>query len=134
MAWLSRPLTLVGLVILAHGCYSAYEHTLLASTSVQHPASPSAAALPLDIYIETIVATFMILLGLVLGTGAPEPIQWHTWAGKIEREANGKSSLTGHADKEALGNPYNALEARSGFINIHKLHGDFVKYTQQLGK
>ena len=115
-------------------CYSAYEHTLLASTSVQHSASASAAALPLDIYIETIAATFMICLGLVLGSGAPEPIQWHTWAGKIEREADSKSSQTGDADKEALGNPFNALEARSGFINIHQLRSDFVKYTQQLNK
>ncbi|RFU75616.1 msh5 [Trichoderma arundinaceum] len=128
MAWLSRY----------HDdarCYSAHEHTVLSSTSVQHPTSPSAAALPLDIYIETIVATFLICLGLVLGSGSPKPIQWHTWAGKIEREAD-RGSLSGSsdADKDAIGNPFNALEARSGFINIHKLHGDFVKYTQQLGK
>ncbi|KAL7789814.1 magnesium transporter [Trichoderma ceciliae] len=135
MAWLSRPLTLVGLVILAHGCYSALEHTVLSSTSVQHPTSPSTASLPLDIYIETITATFLICLGLVLGSGAPEPIQWHTWAGKIEREADrGVLSGSSDADKEAPGNPFITLEARSGFINIHKLHGDFVKYTQQLGK
>lgn len=112
-------------------CYSAHEHTVLSSTSIQHPTSPS-AALPLDIYIETIAAIILICLGLVLGSGAPEPIQWHTWAGKIEREVDAGSS--GDADKEARGNPFNALEARSGFINIHKLHGDFVKYTQQLGK
>ncbi|KAL7945755.1 magnesium transporter [Trichoderma barbatum] len=130
MAFLSRPLTLVGLVILAHGCYSAHEHTVLSSTSVQHPTS-SAASLPLDIYIETIAATFLICLGLVLGSGAPEPIQWRTWAGKIERESDGGS--LGDADKETRGNPFNTLEARSGFINIHKLHSDFVKY-QQLGK
>ncbi|KAM0256180.1 hypothetical protein ACHAQJ_005159 [Trichoderma viride] len=133
MAWLSRPLTLVGLVILAHGCYSAHEHTVLSSASVQHATSPSAAALPLDIYIETIAATFLICLGLVLGSETPKPIQWHTWAGKIERETDrGSVSGIGNTD-EALGNPFNALEARSGFINIHKLHGDFVKYAEQLG-
>ncbi|KAL6800483.1 magnesium transporter [Trichoderma sp. SZMC 28012] len=130
MAWLSRPLTVIGLVILAHGCYSAHEHTVLSSTSVQHPTSPSATSLPLDIYIETIAATLLICLGLVLGSGTPEPIQWHTWAGKIEREGD---STSGDADKELRSNPFNALEARSGFINISKLRNDFVKY-QQLGK
>ncbi|KAL7932046.1 magnesium transporter [Trichoderma chlorosporum] len=130
MALLSRPLTVVGLVLLAHGCYSAHEHTVLSATSVQHPSSPSAASLPLDIYIETIAATFLICLGLVLGSGSPEPIEWHTWAGKIEREGD---AAAGDADKDARGNPFNALEARSGFINISKLRDDFVKY-QQLGK
>jgi hypothetical protein len=73
-------------------------------------------------------------LGLVLGSGTPKPIEWHTWAGKIEREAD-RVSVSGNGDAdEALGNPFSALEARGGFINIHKLHGDFVKYTQQLGK
>lgn len=115
-------------------CYSAHEHTVLSSTSVQHATSPSAAALPLDIYIETIAATLLICLGLVLGSGTPEPIQWHTWAGKIEREADRAALGGGDADQESLGNPFNALEARSGFINIYGLHNDFVKYMEQPGK
>ncbi|GFP58956.1 FACT complex subunit POB3 [Trichoderma asperellum] len=128
MAWLSRPLTLVGLVLLAHGCYSAHEHTVLSSTSAQHSTSPSTTALPLDIYIETAVATFLLCVGLVLGSGTLKPIEWHTWAGKIEREADRSLSGSGDAD-DATGNPFSALEARSGFINIHKLHGDFVNFV-----
>ncbi|KAL7894200.1 magnesium transporter [Trichoderma sp. SZMC 28014] len=133
MAWLSRPLTLVGLVLLAHGCYSAHEHTVLSSTSAQHSTSPSAAALPLDIYIETAVATFLLCVGLVLGSGTLKPIEWHTWAGKLEREADRSLSGSGDADQDTA-NPFGALEARSGFINIRNLRDDFVKYSQQIGK
>ncbi|KAM0513542.1 hypothetical protein ACHAPE_007806 [Trichoderma viride] len=133
MAWLSRPLTLVGLVLLAHGCYSAHEHTVLSSTSAQHSTSPSTAALPLDIYIETAVATLLLCVGLVLGSGTLKPIEWHTWAGQIEREADRSLSGSGDAD-ETTGNPFGTLEARSGFINIRNLHEDFVKYSQQIGK
>lgn len=72
-------------------------------------------------------------MGLVLGSGTLKPIEWHTWAGQIEREADRSLNGSGDAD-ETSGNPFGALEARSGFINIHKLHEDFVKYSQQIGK
>lgn len=122
--------------------YSAHEHTALQSI---HAASLSSipshttaqstvASLPIDISIETIVAVFMICLGLVLGTPELRPIQWRVWAGKIEREGEkGFTNSSGQVDKDYVGNPFRLLESRPGFIDIRKQRKEFAEWVREGG-
>ncbi|KAF2963891.1 hypothetical protein GQX73_g9690 [Xylaria multiplex] len=121
MTWISKSTTAFGLILLTHACYSAHEHSALQShraaslsslTSIQ---SSAASSLPVDITIETIVATFIICLGLVSGTSQLRPIQWRVWAGKIEQEGEaGFKNSSGEVDKDYVGNPFRLLESRPG--------------------
>ncbi len=108
----------------------------IGSASSSIIASPGAtastfASLPIDISIETIVAVFLVCLGLVLGTPELRPIQWRVWAGKIEREGEkGFMSGSGQVDKDYVGNPFKFLESRPGFINIRKQRKDFAAWAE----
>lgn len=88
-------------------------------------------SLPIDISIETIVATVIICLGLVLGSPTLRPIRWHEWAGKIEREGEaGFLDGSGEVDKDYRGSPFHVLEARPGFVDIRKQRREFAEWVK----
>ncbi|KAM3071188.1 hypothetical protein ACMFMG_008783 [Clarireedia jacksonii] len=142
MTWLSKSITGLGLMFLAHACYSAHEHSILQSTSTSHlssitshnPTPSPVASLPIDISIETIVALFTVCLGLVLGTPELRPIQWRVWAGQIEREGEkGFTNADGEVDKDYMGNPFRVLESRPGFVDIRKQRSEFAAWVREGG-
>ncbi|KAL3420741.1 transmembrane protein 32 [Phlyctema vagabunda] len=142
MTWISKSMTGIGLLFLAHACYSAHEHSALHSISAADLSStnahgvPTAAvtSLPLDISIETLVAIFTICLGLVLGTSELRPIQWRVWAGQIEREGEaGFRSGDGEVEKDYVGNPFRLLESRPGFVDIRKQRKEFAEWIREGG-
>ncbi|KAI2607649.1 magnesium transporter [Hypoxylon fragiforme] len=137
MTWFSKLTTAFGLLLLADACYSAYEHSVLqthrAASLVSLTASHSGPAntLPIDITIETVVATFIICLGIVLGTSKLRPIQWRVWAGKIEREGEaGFLDSSGEVEKDYVGNPFQLLESRPGFIDIRKQRREIDEWVK----
>ncbi|OTB01521.1 hypothetical protein M426DRAFT_323407 [Hypoxylon sp. CI-4A] len=137
MTWISKLTTAFGLLLLADACYSAYEHSVLqthraASLSSLASHSGTASALPIDITIETIVATFTVCLGMVLGTSNLRPIQWRVWAGKIEREGEaGFLNNSGEVEKDYVGNPFRLLESRPGFVDIRKQRKEFAEWVKK---
>ncbi|KAI5920831.1 transmembrane protein 32 [Camillea tinctor] len=137
MTWLSKSTTAFGLILLAHACYSAHEHSALQShrvaslTSLGTSQSGTATSLPIDITIETIIATFIICLGLVSGTSRLRPIQWRVWAGQIEREGEaGFLNSSGEVEKDYVGNPFRLLESRPGFVDIRKQRKEFAEWVK----
>jgi hypothetical protein len=87
-----------------------------------------------DIVIETIFSTFILLVGLVLGTRPLRPLEWRVWAGKIEREgAEGFMDNSGAVDKDYMGNPFSMLESRPNFVDIRKQRKEFSAWVQQKG-
>ncbi|KAG9253533.1 magnesium transporter [Emericellopsis atlantica] len=132
MAWIPRFITFTGLVLLAHAGYSAQEHAALASTTAQHSnQAGTSTSLPIDISIETIVATMAVCIGLVLNTPNLRPIQWNVWAGKIEREgAEGFRDSSGAVEKDYRGNPFSTLESRPGFVDIRKQRREFAEWAK----
>ncbi|KUJ20541.1 uncharacterized protein LY89DRAFT_682265 [Mollisia scopiformis] len=142
MTWISKSVTGLGLLFLAHACYSAYEHSALHSTSTASLSSTAAhtaitstsSSLPIDISIETLVAVFTVCLGLVLGTPELRPIQWRVWAGQIEREGEaGFTNIDGQVDKDYVGNPFRVLESRPGFVDIRKQRKEFAEWVREGG-
>ncbi|GAP90472.1 putative transmembrane protein 32 [Rosellinia necatrix] len=138
MAWASKSATAFGLVLLTHACYSAHEHSALQShraaslSSLASTQSGGTPSLPIDITIETIVATFIICLGLVSGTSQLRPIQWRVWAGKIEREGEaGFKNSSGEVEKDYVGNPFRLLESRPGFVDIRKQRREFDTWKKE---
>jgi hypothetical protein len=156
MTLISKTITAFGGLLLAHAwvfpspplkqtyssnqflsCYSAREHTTLqslrAATAATLTSSPTATgSLPLDIIIETIVSTFIILVGLVLGSRPLRPIEWRVWAGKIEREGEeGFTDNSGAVDKDFTGNPFSVLESRPNFVDIRKQRREFAEWVQK---
>ncbi|KAI1214054.1 magnesium transporter [Annulohypoxylon truncatum] len=137
MTMISKLTTAFGLVLLADACYSAYEHSVLqahraaslSSLTTSHNAPSS--TLPIDITIETIVATLVVCLGMVLGTSNLRPIQWRVWAGKIEREGEaGFLDGNGELEKDYVGNPFRLLESRPGFVDIRKQRREFAEWVK----
>ncbi|KAJ2987791.1 hypothetical protein NUW58_g4314 [Xylaria curta] len=125
------------LISVAFSCYSAYEHSALQShraaslSSLISTQSTVASSLPIDIAIETIVATFIICLGLVSGASQLRPIQWRVWAGKIEQEGEaGFMNNSGEVEKDFMGNPFRLLESRPGFIDIRKQRREFDAWAK----
>ncbi|KAI0140146.1 magnesium transporter [Hypoxylon sp. NC0597] len=111
MTWISKLTTAFGLLLLAD--------------------AGTANTLPVDITIETIVATFIVCLGMVLGTSKLRPIQWRVWAGKIEREGEaGFLNSSGEVEKDYVGNPFQLLESRPGFIDIRKQRKEFADWVK----
>lgn len=109
---------------------------MLSAAASQHHAPGVATAgssLPLDITIETIVATLVTVLGLVLGTAKLRPIQWHVWAGKVEREGGEGfgGAGGGEVDRDFRGNPFGQLESRPGFVDIRKQRREFAKWARE---
>ncbi|KAF8867219.1 hypothetical protein BDZ45DRAFT_667191 [Acephala macrosclerotiorum] len=139
MTWISKSVTGLGLLFLAHACYSAYEHsalhsTITASLSTTSHGATTGSSLPIDISIETLVAVFTVCLGLVLGTPELRPIQWRVWAGKIEREGEaGYTNIDGQVDKDYMGNPFKVLESRPGFVDIRKQRKEFAAWVREGG-
>lgn len=89
--------------------YSAYEHSLLSATS----------ALPLDIKLETLIATAMVIVSVVYSAQELRPIRWNEWAGKIEREGwDPNATIDAGKVRGGGGNPYRALEERKGFWDV----------------
>ncbi|KAH8675856.1 magnesium transporter [Xylariales sp. PMI_506] len=137
MTWISKTTTAFGLLLLAHACYSAHEHSALqahrASSLASLTTSQAAVAtsLPTDITIETIVATFIIVLGLVSGTPRLRPIRWRVWAGQIERAGEEAFRTNGgEAAKDYVGNPFSLLETRPGFVDIRKQRKEFAEWVK----
>ncbi|KAF7168439.1 hypothetical protein CNMCM5623_001492 [Aspergillus felis] len=114
MGFISRIITLFGLVLLAHAGYSAHEHTVLYSNVRLSSAS---TALPHDIVIEALVSLVIVSAGLVLGTEKLKPISWSEWAGEIEREGGAK-------------NPYLRLEERYSFWDIRAKRKEFAEWVR----
>lgn len=120
----SRAVTVIGIVLLAHACYSAYEHSTLTSqikasspaSSSPTPSSPPTTSLPLDISLETIISVMLICIGLVSGVEELQPIEWRVWAGKVERDRKG--------------GPYTGLEERMGFVNIRAKRKEFADWVR----
>lgn len=89
------------------------------------------STLPVDICIETIVATLVICFGIVIGSEKLHPIRWQVWAGKIERE--GKAGFldgSGQVDKDFRGSPFGMLDSRPGFLDIRKQRLAFAKWAK----
>ncbi|KAL2043285.1 hypothetical protein N7G274_003591 [Stereocaulon virgatum] len=124
-SYLSRPLTFLGLLLLSHACYSAYEHSTLLTISPQSSSLkptatfslPPSASLPLDISLETILSVIMICAGLVVGAEELKPITWRAWAGKVERENGGVG-------------PFQGLEDRLGFVDIRAKRKEFADWVR----
>ncbi|KAL2263347.1 hypothetical protein VTK26DRAFT_7143 [Humicola hyalothermophila] len=139
MTFLSRAITAFGGLLLAHACYSAREHTALQSLRATTAAtlttsSTVTSSLPLDIVLETLLSTFIILVGLVLGTRPLRPIEWRVWAGKIEREGEeGFTNSSGAVDRDFMGNPFSTLESRPNFVDIRKQRREFTEWVQKGG-
>ncbi|KAK4224620.1 magnesium transporter [Podospora fimiseda] len=139
MTFISKAITAVGGILLAHACYSAQEHSALQSFRATSGAAltsapTTAVSLPLDIVLETIVSTFIILLGLVLVTRPLRPIQWREWAGKIEREGEeGFKDSNGEVNKDYIGNPFAIFESRPNFVDIRKQRKEFAQWVKKEG-
>ncbi|KAI0966932.1 magnesium transporter [Xylaria arbuscula] len=140
MTWISKSTTAFGLILLTHACYSAHEHSTLQShraaslSSLASIQSGTTSSLPIDIAIETIVATLIICLGLVSGTNQLRPIQWRVWAGKIEQEGeDGFRNSSGEVEKDYVGNPFRLLESRPGFVDIRKQRAEFATWVKGKG-
>ena len=95
---------------------------------------PGAASLPIDIAFEAVIATMVVLFGLVLGTRPLRPIQWREWAGKVEREGpEGFTDSDGDVSKDYVGNPYRFLETRPGFVDIRRQRKEFAAWVKNGG-
>ncbi|KAK5166753.1 magnesium transporter [Cryomyces antarcticus] len=146
MALLPAVLNVIGILVLTHAVYSAYEHsTLLALTTAPHallpPSSSSTTSailssliphitLPLDITLETLIAVGLICVGLVLGSPALRPIEWARWAGQLEAES-AEELAKGREEGEVLGNPFAALEHRYGFLDIRRKRKEFAEWVRE---
>ncbi|KAL4872760.1 hypothetical protein BDV12DRAFT_193104 [Aspergillus spectabilis] len=115
MAFISRLITLFGLVLLAHAGYSAHEHTVLYS-NVHF--SSSSTALPQDIVIETLVSLVIVTTGLVLGAEKLKPVSWSEWAKEVEREGDER-------------NPYMRLEQRYNFWDVKAKRKEFADWMRE---
>ncbi|CAK7207334.1 hypothetical protein SEUCBS139899_010144 [Sporothrix eucalyptigena] len=134
MTWISKMTTAFGLVLLAHSCYSAQEFTTFQSYRSTGASQATLSSLPVDITIETVAALLIASLGLVLGTQQLKPIQWHVWAGKIEREGpGGAKDAEGETSKDYVGNPFRFLETRPGFVDIRRQRKIFKDWVRDGG-
>ncbi|KAL5606159.1 hypothetical protein BROUX41_006074 [Berkeleyomyces rouxiae] len=125
MAFLTHSISVFGLILLIHACYSAQEHTTLQALR----STSTSAALPSDIVIETIVATAVLTLGLILSAPALRPISWRVWAGKLEREGPAVFCEDSSKANDMIGNPFATFESRPGFLDIRGQRKDFAKWA-----
>ena len=73
----------------------------------------------------------LLCVGVVLSSGDLKPIQWNVWAGRMERSKDARDI------KEfgvGGGNPYAALEDRSGFLDIRGQRKEFANWIKDGGK
>ncbi|KAI7267321.1 hypothetical protein KC345_g7966 [Hortaea werneckii] len=135
MGAMAALINLLGGVLLAHAVYSAYEHSLLPTSSL--PTKPSTLLpqpldpklnLPKDITLETLLSACLLCVGTVLSSPGLKPIQWNVWAGKVER------SLAARQMKQVGvggGNPYAGLEERPGFVDIRAARREFGEWVKE---
>jgi hypothetical protein len=114
-------------------CYSAQEHAAISSTMKSQSLGQlhAGTSLPIDIRVETIVATLVVCFGIVIGSERLHPIQWQVWAGKIERE--GKAGFldgNGQVDRDFRGSPFSMLETRPGFLDVRRQRSAFAKWAK----
>ncbi|KAL2818284.1 magnesium transporter [Aspergillus granulosus] len=114
MGFISRIITLFGLVLLAHAGYSAHEHTVLYSNV---HLSSSSTSLPQDIVVEALVSLLIVSTGLVLGAEKLKPVSWSEWAKEVEREGLGR-------------NPYVRLEERYSFWDVRAKRKEFADWMR----
>ncbi|KAI7476960.1 hypothetical protein KC364_g5395 [Hortaea werneckii] len=97
MGAIAALINLLGGVLLAHAVYSAYEHSLLPTSSL--PTKPSTLLpqsldpktnLPTDITLETLLSACLLCIGTVLSSPGLKPIQWNVWAGNVERSLDAR--------------------------------------------
>jgi membrane magnesium transporter 1 len=82
-----------------------------------------------------VVATFVVVFGLVLNTAPLRPIRWRVWAGQIEREGEQAfKNANGEVAKEYVGNPFKLLETRPGFVDIRKQRKEFAEWVKTQGQ
>ncbi|KAI9790530.1 MAG: hypothetical protein M1816_005037 [Peltula sp. TS41687] len=137
MALLSTSLNTLGLVLLAHACYSAHEHLsyLQPTTTPSSSGSSSSSSpipqpsLPIDIVLETLASVFLLCLGLVQGSPALRPISWRVWAGKIERDAAPAAAAGKTAGQEI--NPFLGLESRVAFWDVRAKRKEFDRWVRE---
>lgn len=80
--------------------------------------------------LETLVSVLLICAGVVLGSPDLKPIQWRVWAGQMERE-----KWSGDVKELApRGNPYEALEQRTGFLDVRASRREFAAWVKEGGK
>ncbi|KKA30527.1 hypothetical protein TD95_003373 [Thielaviopsis punctulata] len=124
MGFVSHSISAFGLVLLIHACYSAQEHTTLQS----HRAAAPHTSLPIDIVLETLVATVVLTLGFILSAPALRPISWRMWAGKLEREGPTVFTEDPNSTNDIIGNPFSSLESRPGFVDIRRQRKEFAQW------
>nr|OQO20977.1 hypothetical protein B0A51_09666 [Rachicladosporium sp. CCFEE 5018] len=127
MTFAANVLNVIGVVFLSHAVYSAYEHSLLASRSTSSPV-PS---LPLDITLETLFSVLLLCIGVVLSSPDLKPIQWHVWAGRMEKS---KEARLVTEVGVGGGNPYAALEERPGFWDVRGAQKAFGGWLRENGE
>ncbi|KAF2667286.1 hypothetical protein BT63DRAFT_456588 [Microthyrium microscopicum] len=141
MTILSSTFNLLGVILLTHAAYSAYEHSLLSSsTSAANnakpstKASPSSTSLPPDIVVEALLSTAILLIGIVIGAPKLRPIEWAAWAGEAEqdtRRPRGKKRFEG--DGGAEGTSMAWLEDRKGFWDVRGKKKAFADWVRENG-
>jgi membrane magnesium transporter 1 len=119
-----------------HSVYSAYEHSLLTSSPSSSSSTSSLEhSLPLDITIETLLSLLLLSAGIVLGSPALRPIQWHEWAASVESEDKlppeerrelVARKVKGKDGGGIAGNPFGGLDGgrRNGFLDIRVSFGN----------
>ncbi|KAK5110381.1 hypothetical protein LTR62_006089 [Meristemomyces frigidus] len=137
MAALATAVNLLGVLFLSHAIYSAYEHSLLPSSS--YPAPPSALLpqsldpkinLPIDITLETLFSVLVLCAGVVLSSAELKPIQWNVWAGRLERSAEAREITEVGVGG---GNPYAGLDERAGFLDVRAARKGFREWSGEGG-
>lgn len=119
--------------------YSAYEHSLLASSTTTPPTGHFSihrsldpkVNLPLDITLETLFSAFLLCVGVVLSSPGLKPIQWNVWAGELERSKEAREM------KEVGvggGNPYAGLEDRMGFWDVRAARKRYLEWSEKDAK
>ena len=122
-----------------YSVYSAHEHSLVPrnlSTPTINPSytflsslSPK-VDLPLDITLETLFSVLILCIGVVLGSPDLKPIQWRVWAGTLEKDKAEKKKIN---EAGFVGNPYQALEERVGFLDIRAKRKEFAEWVRDGG-
>lgn len=118
--------------------YSAYEHSLLPSSSKALPPSSilprsldPKVNLPIDITFETLFSVALLCAGVVLSSPELKPIQWNLWAGRLEKS---KEAREIREVGVGGGNPYSGLEKRPGFIDIRARRNEFQQWLGEGSK
>lgn len=117
--------------------YSAYEHSLLPTTPTTASTTSltlTPNALPLDIILETLTATVVLIFAIVFSAPPLRPIRWNEWAGKIEREGWDPAAEArkdeGFVGKGGVSNPYRGLEERKGFWDVRGARRRFASFVR----